>query len=182
MGDYRELALTNRQYAFGRGELIVAVNNDDGDAEVNVPAADGEYTGLLYGGTLQASGGRLNIPLPPNNGEIYAPSKDRDQEPVAHLPIPESKKEETKEEEPKKDKQSEESRPEEEAENGSKKESASENVTIPNTPYEEMSVEQLQSAILQKMAKNGPVTDQMRRDVENNIWHDSLVNWVKSFR
>ncbi|HBB61276.1 MAG TPA: alpha-amylase, partial [Lachnospiraceae bacterium] len=49
-------------------------------------------------------------------------------------------------------------------------------------PYEEMTVEQLQSAILEKMAKNGPVTEQMRRDVEENIWHDSLVAWVKSFR
>ena len=41
---------------------------------------------------------------------------------------------------------------------------------------------QLQQAILMKMAKNGPVTERMRKDVEENIWHDSLVNWVKSFR
>ena len=45
-----------------------------------------------------------------------------------------------------------------------------------------MSVEELQAAILQKLAHNGPVTDQMRRDVAANIWKDSLLNWVKSFR
>ena len=44
-----------------------------------------------------------------------------------------------------------------------------------------MTVEQLQAVILAKMAKNGPITDQMRKDVENNIWHDSLVNWANSF-
>ncbi|MCD8218159.1 MAG: alpha-amylase, partial [Clostridiales bacterium] len=56
-------------------------------------------------------------------------------------------------------------------------------VTVPmNKSYEEMSVEELQAAILEKMAKNGPVTDEMRRTVDENIWHDSLVNWVKSFR
>ncbi|MDY5112973.1 MAG: alpha-amylase, partial [Bilifractor sp.] len=48
--------------------------------------------------------------------------------------------------------------------------------------YEEMTVEELQAAILAKLASNGPVTDQMKRDVAENIWHDSLVNWVKSFR
>ena len=53
---------------------------------------------------------------------------------------------------------------------------------IPNKPYEEMTVQELQAAILQKMAKNGPVTDDMKRSVADNIWHDSLVNWVKSFR
>ena len=45
-----------------------------------------------------------------------------------------------------------------------------------------MSVEVLQAAILEKLAKNGPVTDQMRRDVAENIYPNSLLNWVKSFR
>ena len=45
-----------------------------------------------------------------------------------------------------------------------------------------MSVEELQLAILAKMAGNGPVTDQMKKTVTDNIWHDSLVNWLKSFR
>ena len=51
-----------------------------------------------------------------------------------------------------------------------------------NKPYEEMSVEELQAAILEKLAKNGPVTDQMRKDVAENVYPNSLLNWVKSFR
>ena len=47
---------------------------------------------------------------------------------------------------------------------------------------EEMTVEELQAGILAKMANNGPVTDQMKKTVYDNIWHDSLVNWLKSFR
>ena len=47
---------------------------------------------------------------------------------------------------------------------------------------EEMTVSELQAAILAKMAGNGPITDQMKKTVDDNIWHDSLVNWLKSFR
>ena len=54
--------------------------------------------------------------------------------------------------------------------------------TASNKSPEEMTVEELQAAILGKMANNGPVTDQMRKTVADNIWHDSLVNWLKSFR
>ena len=50
-----------------------------------------------------------------------------------------------------------------------------------NKPYEEMSVEELQEAILCKMRKNGPVTDYMLGTVRENTHHGSLVNWVKSF-
>ena len=46
---------------------------------------------------------------------------------------------------------------------------------------EDMTVDELQQAILAKMAGNGPVTDQMKKTVYDNIWHDSLVNWLKSF-
>ena len=51
-----------------------------------------------------------------------------------------------------------------------------------NKPYEQMDIKELQDAILAKMAKNGPVTDQMLKSVRENIYHDSLINWVKSFR
>ena len=54
--------------------------------------------------------------------------------------------------------------------------------TGPAKSYEEMTVEELQAEILAKMAKNGPVNEQMKKSVLDNIWHDSLVNWVKSFR
>ena len=52
----------------------------------------------------------------------------------------------------------------------------------PGKPYEQMSVAELQAEILAKMAANGPVTDRMRRDVLENIYPNSLLNWVKSFR
>lgn len=47
---------------------------------------------------------------------------------------------------------------------------------------EEMTIEELQQAILDRMAMNGPVTDRMRQDVMENVYHDSLINWIKSFR
>ena len=48
--------------------------------------------------------------------------------------------------------------------------------------FEKGRIAGLQEAILAIMEENGPVTDQMRRDVINNTHHDSLINWVKSFR
>ena len=57
-----------------------------------------------------------------------------------------------------------------------------EEVEIPDIPYDLMTVEQLQAVILRKMAQNGPVTERMRQDVIENIWHNSLVNWANSFR
>ena len=47
--------------------------------------------------------------------------------------------------------------------------------------FERGKIAGLQEAILAIMEKNGPVTDQMRRDVMENVYHDSLINWVKSF-
>ena len=51
-----------------------------------------------------------------------------------------------------------------------------------NKPYEDMTVEELQEAILEKMRKNGPVTEYMLGTVRDNTHHGSLVSWVKSFR
>ena len=48
--------------------------------------------------------------------------------------------------------------------------------------FENGKIAGLQEAILAIMEKNGPVTDQMRRDVEANVYHDSLIAWIKSFR
>ena len=170
-GDFRQLALTNQQYAFARGRLIVAVNNSDGEAWMNVEAADGAYVGLLSGRRFDVSGGRLNFSLSGSGGDIFAPDNGsvKAEEPacvVKYEPVP-VKVEPGKVEEPK------EAEPEKNAEPVS--------VEVPDIPYDLMTVEQLQAAILAKMAKNGPVTDQMRRDVEANIWHNSLINWVNSF-
>jgi len=51
----------------------------------------------------------------------------------------------------------------------------------PNKTFEEMTVEELQEAILERMRRNGPVTEQMKKDVLENVYHNSLVIWIKSF-
>lgn len=160
-GAYRELELTTEQYAFARGRLIVAVNNAEKEANMAVDAEEPQYKGLLSGECIEAEDGRLPITLPPCGAEIYAPCDADGEElaPLGEMAWPE---------------------PEPEPELTSNAEALL--VEVPSIPYEEMDVEQLQAAILAKMAKNGPVTDQMRRDVLQNVWHDSLVSWVKSFR
>ena len=48
--------------------------------------------------------------------------------------------------------------------------------------FERGKIAGLQEAILAIMEKNGSITDQMRKDVMDNVYHDSLINWIKSFR
>ena len=55
-------------------------------------------------------------------------------------------------------------------------------VDVPNLQYESMTVLELQQAILNKMAKNGNVTDYMKKTVYDNSHKESLLNWVKSFK
>lgn len=68
-GRYRELMLTNRQYAFSRysdsDEILVAVNNDDREAEVQL-LADGTkaYRNALTKEPLQSPDGKLSVSLP----------------------------------------------------------------------------------------------------------------------
>ena len=161
-GDYRELHLTTEQYAFARGNLIVAVNNADHEATFGVDAQAEAYVGLLSSEKSKVEAGRLKITLPPSGGEIFAP-KDMWRSVIEGKAL-------------------EFVVPEPEPDPNAEPEIDLDSVKIPNIPYEKMTVEQLQATILAKMAKNGPVTDQMRHDVMQNIWPDSLVNWAKSFR
>ena len=183
-GDYRELQLTTRQYVFARTldgcSVIVAVNNDANPADLHVPAEDGRsYTGMLSGQKQTAADNCLFFTVPGNSGEIWVPENaDRPTaepvlEEIPKMPLPVC----AVESEPGQKK----------AEQSVEPDSATEPVKpVPpvsaNRPYEEMTVEELQTAVLEKLAQNGPVTDRMRQDVAQNIWHDSLVNWVKSFR
>jgi hypothetical protein len=199
-GDYRELLLTNRQFAYGRGKLRIAVNNDENPAYVSLPAEDGEYIGLLSGEKVTASGGRLNVRLNASQGEIYAPAEGsvkgldakvsaKDFKPAKPEAKSEPKPEKKPEKQPVKQARKKKEPAHETAKEAVKKEmpKAEEKkldlrpAEIPDIPYSEMTVEQLQAVILAKMAKNGPVSDQMRKDVEDNIWHNSLVNWANSF-
>lgn len=75
-GVYKELALTNRQFAFVRytenETVIVMVNNDDKAATVSVPAMENEvYVGLLTGQKLAVENGRLTAEIDSNAGEIW---------------------------------------------------------------------------------------------------------------
>lgn len=50
-----------------------------------------------------------------------------------------------------------------------------------NKSFEKMTVEELQQAILERMKCNSPVTEQMKKDVFENVYHNSLIIWIKSF-
>lgn len=77
-GTYRELVLTNRQYAFARekdGEVaIVIVNNDDNSAGMRVPCGrDGKFRGAVSGKEVTAENGVLCVDMESNSGEIWLP-------------------------------------------------------------------------------------------------------------
>ena len=173
-GSYAELHLTNRQFAFARDlndvRVVVTVNNDDNAASMDLPAGNAvEYIGALSGQKVAVQDGRINVTVPANSGEIWVPSGDMPEYKPFKVEI--SLKEETVTDE--------ESIPAD----SEAPSSATEPVHFdPNKSPEDMSVAELQAAILAKMANNGPVSDQMKKTVNENIWHDSLVNWLKSFR
>lgn len=179
-GYYKELLLTNRQYAFSRDDVIVTVNNDDNDAGFNLPAGCKAYVGALSGEKVSANGGRISVCIKGNSGEIWIPSESgKTYEPVEVTfeaikpePVnpcktkPEMKPEEKKAVTPAQQKEVK----------------IEEAVEIPkNKSYEEMTVEELQLCIIEKMKKNGPVTERMAMDVYENTHHGSLVTWAKSF-
>lgn len=177
-GDYKELLLTNCQYAFSRnynGEsVLVAVNNSDNDVVMNIPAQNAkEYVGGLSGEKVAVKDGCMNVTVKASSGEIWLPVSvvDGNVEPI------EVKINETLKETPDCEKKVE---PEEciEAETSAKAEEAE---IKHSKTFEEMTIEELQEAILERMRRNGPVTEQMRKDVMENVYHNSLVNWIKSF-
>ncbi|MDD2958848.1 MAG: alpha-amylase family glycosyl hydrolase [Lachnospiraceae bacterium] len=71
-GRYRELLLTNRQYAFARlnesEAVVTAVNNDDQDADlwIRLPMAAEKLTDLKTEEALEAENGQLHILVPAN--------------------------------------------------------------------------------------------------------------------
>ncbi len=154
-GDYKELMLTTRQYVFKReynGQNVIVAVNND-DTDVTVTVnASSSYKAMLSGKSVNAEG-NLEITLKANGGEIFVSGEAAEIAPIPEIVIKEQPKQEIKIAK-----------------------------SVNNKPYEEMTVEELHSAIYEKMAQNGPVTDQMKRDITSNNHHGSLVNWVKSFR
>ena len=204
-GDYKELLLTNRQYAFSRNyngqSVLVTVNNDDSDYVMTLPAgAAAEYVGALSGQRVAVSGGNIAVNVKANAGEIWLPVSgdtpahaEHETEPVvldvkdAVSEIHSSAEEEHKAAEPKAEasagapKADAAEQAPKQVSDGAKKAPAPE-VQKNSEEFEKGRIAGLQEAILAIMEKNGPVTDQMRKDVLDNVYHDSLVTWIKSFR
>lgn len=184
-GEYKQLELQTTHFAYARildgKSVITTVNNGDHEVNMNLEAgtmmqgADHtgkapEYVGALTGRRVTVNGGRIQVNVPANSGEIWIPEELmsesltplKTEEIVAPMKIepPVNEETPTQEEPP-----------------------VSEEVIIDwSKSYEEMTVAELQEAILEKMRGNGPVTDYMLKTVRENTHHGSLVNWVKSFR
>ena len=170
------------------------------------------YVGVLSGRRASVNNGRIELSIKPNSGEIWVPEELLDvsiapiktEEIVTEAdaaPLTDNKVENLNvsvSEESNQDSNSndadvvtviEEVKPDEIIEDTTKqnnecsaKEATEEPAFDWSKPYEEMSVEQLQEAILEKMRNNGPVTDYMLKTVRENTHIGSLINWVKSFR
>lgn len=174
--------------------MIVTVNNDDNAADMSLPAGNcAEYIGTLTGRKVPVQDGRINVTVAANSGEIWVPAGEMPE----YIPVKtetadiEKVQEETEETATAK---AEDIQPEKTADTSAisaensfpeNTEAAAEKektvIVDMNKSPEDMTVDELQQAILAKMAGNGLVTDQMKKTVYDNIWHDSLVNWLKSF-
>lgn len=231
-GDYKELMLTNRQYAFSRsfnGETaVITVNNDDSDYTMTVAAENcAEYIGALSGQRVSVSNGHICVNVKANSGEVWIPYNENAAESISPVEItaaeikqPESAPAPSNNNNAKGTQYNDnlaDNKSGNETENTT---NAAENNTNENTAantqaaatdadaanaatasnepnatqasinsqtqaagedFEKGKIAGLQEAIIAIMEKKGPVTDQMRRDVYNNTYHDSLINWVKSF-
>ena len=193
-GDYKELLLQTEHFAYARTldgkSVIVTVNNADNEVSMNLEASNSEeYIGALSGERVSVIGGRISINVKGNSGEIWIPADlyEKSTEMPKTVEIEQYINNQEKETFINKSKERE-ACSEEAKDNSEELAESSDTPEIKevsvdwNKPYEEMSVEELQEAILEKMRKNGPVTEYMLGTVRENTHHDSLVNWVKSFR
>ncbi len=173
-GDYKELLLTNCQYAFSRNyngmSVIVTVNNSDNDFTMSLTAQKTEeYVGGISGIKVPVIDGCICVNVRANSGEIWLPvcgtkesvqpiefEIDNVTESTAQVKTLESLAPE-------------------------KEEYVKTETIKHNKTYEEMTIAELQEAIIERMKRNGPVTEQMHKDVLENIYHNSLVTWIKSF-
>ena len=207
-GDYKELELQTTHFAYARvldgKTVITTVNNADNDAFMNLQAGNSaEYIGALTGEKVSVNGGRIQVKVPANFGEIWIPAEMYSDSfapiktvEIKKAPKPETKVEPVKVEEPKPEQKAEtvkavevpkqeEPKPVEQPKVEPVKvqeEKKPEKVVVDwNKPYEDMTIEELQEAILEKMRRNGPVTEYMLGTVRENTPHGSLVTWERSF-
>ena len=200
-GDYREVVLTNTNYAFARNyngqTVLVSVNSADYDCTMNLPAGNcAEYMGALSGVRVPVNNGWICVNVKANSGEIWIPADAMDgdvtpveveitetiENPVASVEVPKQEEMPVKTQE-KVQEQAPVTNVVEEVVSESEivKEPSVQPVSATPKSYEEMTIEELQQAILERMRRNGPVTDQMKKDVMENVYHNSLINWIRSF-
>ncbi len=79
-GDYQELELQTTHYAYARTldnkSVITTVNNGDNDAYMDLACGhSAEYVGALTGEHVCVNGGRIQICVPANSGEIWIPAE-----------------------------------------------------------------------------------------------------------
>ena len=177
-GDYKELLLTNGQYAFSRNyhgqSVIVTVNNGDDDFSMNLPVPHAEaYVGGISGVKVNVKDGCISVNVRANSGEIWLPVDETERciQPIeleafkAVEPVVQEKRPE----------------PEVVVHEEASVQTEPNSEIKHNKTFEEMTVEELQEAILERMRRNGPVTEQMKKDVFENVYHNSLVTWIQSF-
>ncbi|MDO4198750.1 MAG: alpha-amylase family glycosyl hydrolase [Erysipelotrichaceae bacterium] len=161
-GSYKQLELQTGFYSYERcldnEKIYVFLSNQDNSHKFYINE-DKTYYGLISQKEYVPHDNTIEVDLEGNSGEIlFIRDKDYSSYKIEKI---ETRKEEKEKEENHKDL----------------------NYSNPvNKSYEEMSVEELQQSILYKMSLNGEVTDQMKKTVYENVYRDSLLNWVKSFR
>ncbi len=189
--------------------VVVTVNNDDSDFTMTVPAGNAaEYAGALSGQKVRVENGNICVNVKANSGEIWLPVTDQtasrlsnvtpvalhveDAVKTAVAPVTEKAPEKAPD-----NHDADPKAPEKAFHDNSAATKASDPAAVKATAtaavpaakapetsedFERGKIAGLQEAIIAIMEKNGPVTDQMRKDVTDNVYHDSLINWIKSFR
>ncbi len=189
-GDYKELELQTTHFAYERTldgkSVIVTVNNSDNEVVMNLPCGNfKEYVGALSGERVSVTNGHIQVKALANYGEIWIAEGQLVEkiEPIKPVEIKKTPEPAKVVEEPEKTEIVDVVEEPEITETVKvQEEKELEEVVVDwNKSYEEMSVEELQEAILEKMKQNGPVTDYMMGTVRENTHHGSLVTWVKSF-
>ncbi len=161
LGSYERLHLTTTQYAYARRwqdrEVLVLANNADEPAQLSFPARYGAMRALLRGEVIRSENGRLVVSLGAHDAEVLLPPDAPAQQPLDRAIL-------------------------QAATPAAAQAAPAPLPPEPDKPIAQMSVEELQALILEKLAKNGPVTDRMRREVAENRHLGSLQNWARSFR
>ena len=81
-GKYRELLLTNRQYAFARvmdqNAVIIAVNNDEKEADlwIPIPVGANQYRDVVTNEEMPLENGKIHIQLPAFGSKIWRLVRD----------------------------------------------------------------------------------------------------------